>query len=122
MKQTIAYLFLIALLASAPGGAAFAGGDPDVDPPLAPLPPVPEPLDNRITAAKAELGKLLFFDPKLTGDASLSCADCHNPKMGWGTDDPLRIGNSRLQIGQVVCVLFPVSFVPKRQSHLDHNL
>ena len=89
MKQTIAYLFLIALLASAPGGAAFAGGDPDVDPPLAPLPPVPEPLDNRITAAKAELGKLLFFDPKLTGDASLSCADCHNPKMGWGTDDPI---------------------------------
>ncbi len=89
MRQTIAYLFLVALLASAPGGAAFAGGDPDVDPPLAPLPPVPEPLDNRITDAKAELGKLLFFDPKLTGDASLSCADCHNPKTGWGTDDPI---------------------------------
>ncbi len=89
MRQTIAYLFLVALLASAPGGAAFAGGDPDVDPPLAPLPPVPEPLDNRITDAKAELGKLLFFDPKLTGDASLACSDCHNPKTGWGTDDPI---------------------------------
>ncbi|MFQ5566006.1 MAG: cytochrome c peroxidase, partial [Paracoccaceae bacterium] len=85
MRQTIAYLFLVALFASVSGGTAFAEGDRDVDPPLAPLPPVPEPLDNRITDAKAELGKLLFFDPKLTGDASLACADCHNPKTGWGT-------------------------------------
>ncbi len=61
-----------------------AAGDPDVDPLLAPLGPVPVPPDNPITADKVELGKLLFFDPKLTGDASLSCASCHHPKQGWG--------------------------------------
>ena len=70
-------------------GAALADGDPDVDAPLAPLGRVPEPLDNKITQAKAELGKLLYFDPKLSGDASLSCADCHNPKEGWGTAEPI---------------------------------
>jgi cytochrome c peroxidase len=61
-------------------------------PPLAPLPPVPEPPDNKITRAKAELGKLLFFDPKLTGDASLSCGDCHDPKQGWGLAEPISRG------------------------------
>jgi cytochrome c peroxidase len=78
----------IGVLVAATGGAP-AAGDPDVDPPLAPLGPVPEPLDNRITEEKAALGKLLFFDPKLSGDASLSCADCHDPKQGWAFADPI---------------------------------
>ncbi len=70
----------------------LAEGDPDKDPALAPLPPVPTPPDNPITKAKSELGKLLFFDPKLTGDASLSCADCHDPKQGFGTNEPISRG------------------------------
>lgn len=61
-------------------------------PPLAPLPPVPEPGDNKTTPAKVELGKLLFFDPRLTGDASLSCGDCHAPTQGWGLAEPISRG------------------------------
>lgn len=61
-------------------------------PPLAPLPPVPEPPDNKTTKAKVELGKLLFFDPKITGDASISCGDCHDPKQGWGLAEPISRG------------------------------
>lgn len=56
---------------------------------LMPLPPVPDPTDNKITPAKVELGKLLYFDPKLSGDASVSCADCHDPKQGWGFNEPI---------------------------------
>jgi len=94
MKPTKLFAYLLAIfvgigLASGGPDRALAAGDPDVDPPLAPLPPVPEPPDNKITKEKAELGKLLYFDPKLTGDASLSCADCHNPKQGWGTNEPI---------------------------------
>lgn len=94
MKPTKLFAYLLAIfvgigLASGGSGQALAAGDPDVDPPLAPLPPVPVPPDNKITKEKAELGKLLYFDPKLTGDASLSCADCHNPKQGWGTNEPI---------------------------------
>jgi len=66
--------------------------DLDADPPLAPLPPPPAPLDNPITQAKADLGMKLFFDPKMTGDASLSCGDCHDPKQGWGFNDPISRG------------------------------
>ncbi len=51
---------------------------------LAPLPPVPVPRDNPMSEAKVELGKMLFFDPRLSGDASTSCASCHKPETGWG--------------------------------------
>jgi cytochrome c peroxidase len=34
-------------------------------------------------AAKAELGKRLFFDKRLSGDAALSCATCHQPDKGF---------------------------------------
>ncbi len=30
-----------------------------------------------------ELGKKLFFDPRLSGDGNMSCATCHNPLLGW---------------------------------------
>ncbi len=33
--------------------------------------------------ALAELGKRLFFDPRLSGDASLSCSSCHQPELGF---------------------------------------
>lgn len=33
--------------------------------------------------AKAELGKRLFFDKRLSGDAALSCASCHVPEKGF---------------------------------------
>ena len=39
-------------------------------PPLGPLPPVPVPADNPMSPAKVELGKMLFFDSRLGGDAS----------------------------------------------------
>ncbi|MDA7696922.1 cytochrome-c peroxidase, partial [Porticoccaceae bacterium] len=30
-----------------------------------------------------DLGRLLFFDPILSADNSVSCATCHNPKQGF---------------------------------------
>jgi cytochrome c peroxidase len=35
------------------------------------------------------LGKAFFFDARLSGDASLSCATCHNSEMGFTTREPL---------------------------------
>ena len=45
----------------------------------------PESNPNQKTTE--ELGKQLFFDPRLTGDRTLSCAACHFPGTGWS--DPL---------------------------------
>ena len=76
------------VLATSLGFAAQA----ETNPPLAALGPVPVPTDNPQSAEKIELGKLLFFDSRIGGDASVSCADCHAPKQGWGFNDPLSRG------------------------------
>lgn len=60
--------------------------------PIGPLPPVTAPRDNPTTPQKAELGKLLFFDPRTSGDSSTSCASCHNPDQGWGDGGDLSRG------------------------------
>ena len=41
---------------------------------------------------KQELGYLLFFDPKVSGDTGIACSDCHDPKQGWGFNDPISRG------------------------------
>lgn len=61
-------------------------------PKLGPLPPVPVPRDNPMSPGKVELGKLLFFDTRLSGDGSISCAACHEPSMGWGDGNDLSRG------------------------------
>jgi cytochrome c peroxidase len=61
-------------------------------PPLGPLPSVPSPAGDPQTAVKIELGKHLFFDPRLSGDGSTSCANCHFPKLGWGDGNDLSRG------------------------------
>lgn len=44
-----------------------------------PLPDkVPVPADNPMTKEKVELGKMLFFDPRLSMDGTISCNSCHN--------------------------------------------
>ncbi|MCR6108773.1 cytochrome-c peroxidase [Bacillus sp. A301a_S52] len=47
------------------------------------------PEDNPMTEETIELGKTLFFDPRLSGDNSLSCASCHIPALGYGDGKPL---------------------------------
>jgi len=42
--------------------------------------PVPK---VEVDPSKAALGKRLFFDPRLSGDAAISCSTCHNPEKGF---------------------------------------
>ncbi|WP_373236591.1 cytochrome-c peroxidase [Cohaesibacter celericrescens] len=48
---------------------------------------VPAVKDNAVTGEKVELGKMLFFDPRLSSSALISCNTCHN--LGMGGDDNL---------------------------------
>ncbi len=57
-------------------GPVFAGG-------LEPLGEVPIPASNPQTPEKVELGRMLFFDRRLSGDGTMSCASCHNPEQGF---------------------------------------
>ena len=52
----------------------------------------PHPADNKPSLERVELGKMLFFDPRLSGDGNMSCATCHNPMFGWSDGLPTARG------------------------------
>ncbi|MGE5094172.1 MAG: cytochrome-c peroxidase [Betaproteobacteria bacterium] len=53
----------------------------------------PIPADNSMSPERVELGKMLFFDPRLSGSGWISCATCHNPALGWSDGLPTAIGH-----------------------------
>ncbi|MDT8376407.1 MAG: cytochrome c peroxidase [Mariprofundaceae bacterium] len=59
------------------------------------LPEVTYPEENPNHKAVENLGKQLFFDPRLTGERTLACAACHYPGTGWS--DPLSSKNRESQ-------------------------
>jgi len=50
---------------------------------------VPQPKDNKLTPERIELGKLLYFDTRLSANGKINCATCHHPKRGWTDLDPV---------------------------------
>ena len=58
--------------------------------PLPPLPPVAWHTD-----ASEHLGKLLFFDPRLSGSGQLACHSCHDAQLGWGDGRRVAAGHDR---------------------------
>ena len=59
---------------------------------LSALGPPPVPADNPMTEAKIELGKMLFFDPILSGNYAMPCSACHLPDAGWAVQDRISFG------------------------------
>ena len=49
---------------------------------------------NPTTPAKVELGRLLFWDPLLSGPQDVACATCHHPQNGYAEDRDLSLGVS----------------------------
>jgi cytochrome c peroxidase len=61
---------------------------------------IPFPADNPYQAEKAALGKMLFFDPRLSINQNISCATCHNPSFGWEQALPLAVGAQNTALGR----------------------
>jgi len=80
--EWLAPMVLVALMAAAVPAVHAQGGPPPPPPPLNPLPPVPVPAGNPITAEKANLGKVLFWDEQLSATRTVACGSCHQPKSG----------------------------------------
>ncbi len=59
--------------------------------PLSAIAPIPA--DNSLTPEKVELGKMLFFDPRLSSSDWISCATCHNPVFAFGDRIPRALGH-----------------------------
>ncbi|MEO5971447.1 MAG: cytochrome c peroxidase [Bdellovibrionia bacterium] len=61
---------------------------------------IPYPKDNLYSKAKEDLGKLLFFDPRISGSNVTSCATCHNPSLSWGDSLAKGVGHGHLPLGR----------------------
>jgi cytochrome c peroxidase len=105
-----------AFLALAAAGTAGAA-----DYPMVPTPEdqkwilpkaVPAPADNATTPARAELGKMLFFDPRLSTERSMSCATCHNPLLGWSDGLPTTKGFRGKVLGRASPTVVNTGFNP----------
>ncbi|MFN0277995.1 MAG: cytochrome c peroxidase [Pyrinomonadaceae bacterium] len=58
------------------------------------LEPPPAPAGNPITAAKAYLGKTLFWDEQMSSTRTVACGTCHRPASG-GSDPRTEVGDER---------------------------
>jgi cytochrome c peroxidase len=93
-------LLLPALLCACGPGAQRAGigaAPPAERPFFSALPPgiwptLPVPPDNPITIDRAELGRRLFFEKRLSRDGSVACASCHVPERAFTDGRPLAVG------------------------------
>jgi cytochrome c peroxidase len=59
------------------------------------LPPMQYPESNPFSKDKAQLGGLLFFDPRLSSSKQVACASCHDPDLGWADGRTTSFGNGR---------------------------
>ncbi|MCK1621753.1 cytochrome-c peroxidase [Bradyrhizobium sp. 160] len=54
---------------------------------------VPAIPDNPVTIEKVELGKMLFFDPRVSASGTISCNTCHNLGTGGVDAGPTSVGH-----------------------------
>jgi cytochrome c peroxidase len=53
--------------------------------------------ENPLTLAKIELGRQLYFDPRLSADTGISCASCHHPDEGYTRHTRFGVGINKLE-------------------------
>ncbi len=58
------------------------------------------PADNPPTPAKIALGKMLYFDKRLSVDGTVACATCHAPRFGFTDGQPVSTGIKRQKGGR----------------------
>jgi cytochrome c peroxidase len=57
------------------------------------------PPDNPADPAKTDLGRLLFWDPILSGNEDVACATCHHPGFGYAENLDISIGVNGTGLG-----------------------
>ncbi|GAA4291919.1 cytochrome-c peroxidase [Aestuariibaculum suncheonense] len=53
------------------------------------------PDNNPYSKEKEKLGKILFFDPRLSVSGQIACASCHNPELAWTDNSTRSFGHNR---------------------------
>ena len=87
-------VFIVGLVANASAAQKTHKKHKPKGPPKPPLglPAIEWPKDNPYSPAKAQLGRLLYFDTRLSSDDTVSCATCHDPSMAFTDNAPVSTG------------------------------
>lgn len=84
------------------------------------------PSDNLFSIEKEKLGKVLFFDPRLSATKQIACASCHDPELGWGDGKRLAYGHDRKNGKRNAMTIINTAFYEKlfwdgRANSLEHQ-
>jgi len=92
------------------------------------LPRIPEPALNPVTQEKVELGRLLFFDRRLSHNNTFSCAMCHVPEQGFTSNElATAVGIEGQTVRRNSPTIFNVGYLDKlfhdgRESSLEQQV
>src|SRR5688500_12123800 len=80
------------------------------------------PGNNPTTPKKIELGRLLFYDPILSGQKDVSCASCHHPEYGYAESQEVSIGVNGIGLGEMRTFKHPNNIpFARRNAHTILN-
>jgi cytochrome c peroxidase len=87
----LAAVFVVAI--SVPVALASRSSAPEPDPALA----VQDQVSSTSIQTKADLGRLLFFDKRMSGNGATSCSTCHIPEDAWTDGEALSTGYTSIE-------------------------
>ena len=109
--RELAWALALAACALGQPSAYASQSVPQPDPWLRPS-TVPFPPDNAPNVDRINLGRALFFDPRLSGSAFISCATCHNPGLGWSDGLATGIGHDFKRLGRATPTILNAVYQP----------
>lgn len=123
LKKTM--LLFAAVISASSGAVTAANNDPRDD--FRRPATIPFPADAPYSPQAAALGKLLFFDPRLSGAQNVSCASCHNPSFGWEVPVPRALGSLAVELARHVPTVENLAEAPRltwdgRQSSIERQV
>lgn len=97
LRRTGCVILVLATSAGIAAADTDYGAYRDFFEPLPAMPPIPG--HNSMTQARVELGRMLFFEPRISASGVISCATCHNPALGYTDRIPRAVGHDG-QVGE----------------------
>ena len=100
-RSYVSLVFFIAASAALPARAYDWQALPDT---------APQAADNPSSPAKIELGKMLYFDPRLSSTGTVSCFSCHSVMEGGDDHRPVSMGVHGLKGGRNAPTVWNAAF------------